>query len=631
MTSDPNDRLENPSEMPAEQPAGPESASSAPAAEGSEVPPESEGGDQAGQSGRRRVLIGSQRNPAAYRPKPKRDWEPIVEKTPQQAKPDKAKPDKAATDKAAALAQSPPASQPEQQEQQEQQEQPPAAAAEETAPAAVPPPAPPAAPPVREAPPAAAIEPAEPRPDVSAPAAASAPIRMAPLPGSSAVEPPEPPAAAEPAIDSAREPIAEAPSTRRFPPPNIRGRLPADLEEEFQQALGGVELGALIDQTEAVTKQAMLEPDTRCRGRVALIRHRDVFVELGGREQGILPLENFEAPPEIGSEIEVRVARFNREDGLYELSLPHGATSVEDWSDLEEGMVVEARITGHNAGGLECDVNHIRGFIPISQIALYRVENIEEFVGEKMRCVVTEANPARRNLVLSHRALLEREREEARKQLLATLEPGQVYEGTVRKLMDFGAFVELGSGVDGLLHVSELGWGRVSHPSEVVSEGQAVKVKIKKYDPATGRISLAYREMLPDPWEEVEQKYPQGAQVPGKVTKLMEFGAFVELEPGVEGLVHISELSHKKIWRVSDVVQEGEPVEVRVQSIDRAARRISLSIKDLTPAPETETKGKGDNEPGEPAQKSKVQRSAKKPLKGGVSRSSDGDKFGLKW
>jgi small subunit ribosomal protein S1 len=165
----------------------------------------------------------------------------------------------------------------------------------------------------------------------------------------------------------------------------------------------------------------------------------------------------------------------------------------------------------------------------------------------------------------------------------------------------------------------------------VVSEGQAVKVKIKKYDPATGRISLAYREMLPDPWEEVEQKYPQGTQVPGRVTKLMDFGAFVELEPGVEGLVHISELSHKKIWRVSDVVKEGEQVEVRVQSIDRAARRISLSIKDLTPAPETETKGKVDDEPGEPAQKSKVQRSAKKPLKGGVSRSSEGEKFGLKW
>lgn len=617
MTSDPNDRLENQSEMPAEQPAGLESASSGPATEGSEVPPELEGGDQASESGRRRVLIGSQRNPDAYRPKPKRDWEPIVEKTPEKGATEKAEPEKAAAPVQAPLAPQP--------------QQPPAAAAQDAAPAAVPPPPPPSAPPVPEAPPAPAIEPAGARPDVSSPAGATAPIRMAPLPGSPAVQPPEPPPAAEPTVYSAEELIAEAPSTKRFPPPNIRGRLPADLEEEFQQALGGVELESLIDQTEAVTKQTMLEPDTRCQGRVALIRHRDVFVELGGREQGILPLENFETPPEIGSEIEVRVARFNREDGLYELSLPHGATSVEDWSDLDEGIVVEARVTGHNAGGLECDVNHIRGFIPISQIALYRVENIEEFVGEKMRCVVTEANPARRNLVLSRRALLEREREEARKQLLATLEPGQVYEGTVRKLMDFGAFVELGSGVDGLLHVSELGWGRISHPSEVVSEGQAVKVKIKKYDPATGRISLAYREMLPDPWEEVEQKYPQGTQVRGKVTKLMEFGAFVEIEPGVEGLVHISELSHKKIWRVSDVVKEGEQVEVRIQSIDRAARRISLSIKDLTPAPETESKGKADEEPGEPAQKSKVQHSAKKPLKGGVSRSSEGEKFGLKW
>ncbi len=584
MTGDPNDRLEN---QPEPQAAGNGAA-------------EPENGSEQGE--RRKILIGSQRNPDAYRPKPKRDWEPVVEKKPETEKPVE-----------------PPAAQPVAAEVAK-----PAAGVEASVrptPAAVPVAAPAAGPPSAAA-----------APQAVAPVQAAAPA--APVPAAAAVEP----VAVEPiVVDEAlyAEPFeveAEATGTKKFPPPSIRGKLSADLEEEFEAALEGIELESLIAEGEAVTKQTVIEPDTRMKGRVVMIRSGDVFVELGGREQGIIPVRQFEGQAvELGATIDVRVVRFNREDGLYELALPHGAASIEDWGDLEEGMVVEAMVTGHNTGGLECEVNHIRGFIPISQIALYRVETIEEFVGEKLRCVVTEANESRRNLVLSRRAFLEREREEARKQLLESLQPGQVFEGTVRKLMDFGAFVDLGSGVDGLLHISELAYGRVKHPSEVVSEGQAIKVKIKKYDPATGRIGLAYRDMLPDPWEEVESRYPANTEAKGRVTKLMEFGAFVELEPGIEGLVHISELSHKKVWRVSDVVQEGQEVDVLVQSVDKAARRISLSMKGLIPAPESEQKGKKDEEPGEPALKSKVQRSAKTPLKGGLRSSSEGEKFGLKW
>ena len=565
MTSDPNDRLENQPEPQAEEGKTSESEPQAPE-NGSERPE------------RRKILIGSQRNPDAYRPKPKRDWEPVVE-------------EKVASEKPAEEASPTPT------EAVESVPQPP-----EPTPAPAPTPA------VE-----AVSVPAEPAPVEPAPVA---PASVAP--------------ASEPAVE---DPAVEDPAPgKKFPPPNIRGKLSADLEQEFEDALEGVELESLIAEGDAVTKQTMLEPDTRMKGRIVMIRSEDAFVELGGREQGIVPIRQFEEEvPEIGTEVDVRVVRFNREDGLYDLTLPHSAASVADWSDIDEGMVLEAMITGHNTGGLECEVNHIRGFIPISQISLYRVENIEEFVGEKFRCVVTEANERRGNLVLSRRAFLEREREEARKELLASLEPGQVFEGTIRKLMDFGAFVELGSGVDGLLHISELAYGRIKHPSEVVSEGQGIKVKIKNYDPATGRIGLAYRDMLPDPWEEVEDRYPPNTEAKGRVTKLMEFGAFVELEPGVEGLVHISELSHKKIWRVSDVVKEDEEVDVLVQSIDKSSRRISLSMKGLTPAPEGEKKDKKDDEPGEPAQKSKVQRSSKTPLKGGVSTNSDGHKFGLKW
>ncbi len=284
--------------------------------------------------------------------------------------------------------------------------------------------------------------------------------------------------------------------------------------------------------------------------------------------------------------------RFNAEEGLYDLSLPGMAVELGNWDEVHEGMLVDAQVTGHNTGGLECEVNHIRGFIPVSQISLYRVEDLAQFVGQRFACLITDANPARKNLVLSRRAVLEREKEEKKQAFFESLAPGQVYEGTVRKLMDFGAFVELGNGVDGLLHISQLSWGRIKHPSEVVQEGQPIRVRIEKIDRETGRIGLSYREMIENPWTAAAGKYPHNSVVRGKVTRLMEFGAFVELEPGVEGLVHISELSHKRIWRASDVVKEGEEVEVLVLNVNPEAQRMSLSIKGYPPRPSREEGGR---------------------------------------
>jgi small subunit ribosomal protein S1 len=342
-------------------------------------------------------------------------------------------------------------------------------------------------------------------------------------------------------------------------------------------------------------------------------------------------LVQFETPPEPGATVDVVVARFNRDDGLYELTLPHVSARVEDWSDLNEGMVVEARVTGHNTGGLECEVNRIRGFIPISQIALYRVDNLAEFVDQKLTCVVTEANPERRNLVLSRRAVLEREREEARQAMLESLAPGQTREGVVRKLVDFGAFVDLGSGVDGLLHVSQMSWSRISHPREICQEGQTIKVRVEKFDAASGRIGLTYRDMLENPWTDVEKKYPARTAVRGKVMKLMEFGAFVELEPGVEGLVHISELSRKHVRRVSDVVKEGEEIQVMVLSVDPQAKRISLSMKDLLPPEPEPAKEEAPPPPEQPPPPAKTPKKPAQPLQGGLGRSPGGSRFGLKW
>jgi small subunit ribosomal protein S1 len=414
-----------------------------------------------------------------------------------------------------------------------------------------------------------------------------------------------------------------------FPEVSFRGPLTADLEEELNQAMGDVPLDDLLGTSESLTSQPQLELETEHTGRILAISRDNVFVELGSREQGVVSARQLPAPPEVGSLIQVIVKRYLSDDGLYELSIPNVAASVGDWSDLNEGMLVEAQVTGHNAGGLECEVNHLRGFIPVSQVSMYRVENLEEFVGQRFTCLVSEANPQRRNLVLSRRAVLERERADARQQLLGSLEVGQVRDGVVRKLMDFGAFVDLG-GVDGLVHISQLSWARVKHPNEVLQEGQPIKVRINKIDPENGKISLGYRDMLENPWQQAAAKYPANGVARGVVTKLMEFGAFVQLEPGVEGLVHVSELSPKRVWRVADVVSEGQEVEVLVLSIDVANQRMSLSMKALAAKPEPAKKDEqaAADEPAAPVAPKK-QRS--EPLKGGLGNASGGDRFGLKW
>ena len=309
----------------------------------------------------------------------------------------------------------------------------------------------------------------------------------------------ETPLAALQAAAAARA-MAETVEAARPARPSRREATSPEMEDDLAEALGGASLDELMYVGDAVSRQILLEPESRHRGRVVAVRRDDVFVELGGREQGCLSVRQFPEPPKPGTVIEVVVRKFQAEEGLYELTLPGAAAEVGDWESLSEGMLVEAQVTGHNTGGLECDVNHLRGFIPASQVSLWRVEDLGQFVSQRLTCLVTEVNPRRRNLVLSRRAVLEREKEEAKKNFFESLQPGQVHQGVVRKLLDFGAFVELGGGVDGLLHVSQLLWGRVNHPSDVLSEGQTIQVKIEKVDRESGRIGLSYRDMLENPW-----------------------------------------------------------------------------------------------------------------------------------
>jgi small subunit ribosomal protein S1 len=438
---------------------------------------------------------------------------------------------------------------------------------------------------------------------------------------------------------AAGAPMTDRPDAKRksYPPPNIRAQLSPEQQAELDAAMGGTSLDELMTAS-ADAGSTHLAAETRVKARVAAIHDQDVFFDLGVANQGVAQLTQFDPAPEIGAEIELIVVRFNEEQGLYEVSKPTAAVDVGRWDEVHEGQIIEVTITGANKGGLECQVSGIRGFIPMGQISLFRIENAAEFVGQRLACVVTEANRRRKNLVLSHRAVMERERKELRDQVLAEIAAGQIREGIVRSLQEFGAFVDLG-GVDGLIHVSQMSWERIGHPSEVLVVGQTVKVRVEKVNSETGKISLAYRDLGANPWESAPSKYPIGAKVKGTVSKLMQFGAFVKLEPGVEGLIHISELGHGRVQRVGDVLSEGQEVEAKVLSIDANAQRISLSLKALLPPPERPAEKRPERpEPKAPPEptpeelkRQEKRREKEKLLKGGIGGPSGGEQFGLKW
>ncbi|MEX0866447.1 MAG: S1 RNA-binding domain-containing protein, partial [Pirellulales bacterium] len=409
--------------------------------------------------------------------------------------------------------------------------------------------------------------------------------------------------------------------------PNLRSQLSDEMQREYEAALGGGELDSLLTRGAAdVVKQ--LEEGSEQTGTIVSMREESVFVDLGGRDQGVLSSKQFPEAPQIGQQVTIRINSFNAADGLYEVSLPGAAMDVADWSDLSEGAVLDVIVTGHNKGGLDAEVNRIRGFIPISQIDVFRVDDLEQFVGQKFTCVATEVNPEKRNLVLSRRAIIEREREQQREKLLEALEVGQTREGVVRKLEKFGAFVDIG-GLDGLIHISKLSWDHVRHPSDVLEVGQTIKVRIEKIDAASGKIGLGYRDLFESPWVKAAENYAPGAIVKGVVSKVADFGAFVKLEPGVEGLVHISEIAHHRVNRAADYLKEGEEVETKVLTVDPDKQRIGLSIKALTDRPESAKTSKQDDYPEVESPKIKNKHSGE--LKGGTNSGAGGDQFGLKW
>jgi len=322
------------------------------------------------------------------------------------------------------------------------------------------------------------------------------------------------------------------------------------------------------------------EPGALIRAEVVSVSGEDVFVDLGGKHQGVVARSQFKEPPGVGAHLELLVDRFDADAGLLILSR-EGAIKKAAWDSLAVGTLVEGRVTGMNKGGLEVDLQGIRAFMPASQVDATRMQDISLLIGERVRCEVIELDRRDKSVLVSRRKVIEAERAAARDKLLAELEAGQTRQGVVTRLLDFGAFVDLG-GVEGLLHISDMSWSRLHEAREAVQPGQSLKVKVLKFDAETGRISLGLKQLAPDPWEQVARKYPVGSRLKGRVTRLADFGAFVELEPGVDGLIPISELSWiKRLRHPAEVVQEGQIVEVAVLRVEPDKKRVSLGMKQI--------------------------------------------------
>ena len=344
--------------------------------------------------------------------------------------------------------------------------------------------------------------------------------------------------------------------------------------------------GKLVPNYDATIKP--FEEGDVVSGQVVRIDKDEVLVDIGYKSEGVIPSNELSIRRSVdpadevslGEQVDALVLTKEDQEGRLLLSKKR-ARFEKAWRKIEaaaeSGEPVEGTVIEVVKGGLILDLG-VRGFLPASLVDIRRVHNLEEFKGQTLECKVIELNRSRNNVVLSRRAVLEEARKEVREEILGRLRPGMVVEGKISNIVDFGAFVDL-EGIDGLIHISELSWSHVNHPSEVLSVGETVRVKVLDIDRERQRISLGLKQTQEDPWRRVLDEYKPGDALEGKVTKVVAFGAFVEIVPGVEGLVHISELAEHHVENPSEVVSPGDQVWVRILEIDESRRRISLSVK----------------------------------------------------
>lgn len=320
------------------------------------------------------------------------------------------------------------------------------------------------------------------------------------------------------------------------------------------------------------------------KGKVIGVTSKEIQVDIGYKSEGVIAIEEFydSKSIKVGDEVEVLIESKENDEGMVVLS-KRKAERMQVWekivSEHKEGDMVQGRVTKKVKGGLTVDIG-VEAFLPASQVFLKGFGNLNQLLGQTLNFVIVKINKPRKNIVVSRKDAILRERDAAKGKLMDDLKPGQLIPGTVKNITDFGAFINLAPGVDGLLHITDMSWGRVSHPSELVAVGDKIEVMLLAVDKTSGKLSLGLKQKTPNPWEQVDVKYPVGSRLKGKVVNLVPYGAFVELEKGIEGLVHISEFSWtKRIGHPSEVLAIGDMIEAVVLNIDKANQKISLGIK----------------------------------------------------
>ncbi len=344
---------------------------------------------------------------------------------------------------------------------------------------------------------------------------------------------------------------------------------------------------------------ANLEKGQTVEGTVVEINDQGVYVDVNYKTDGFIPLRELsnsdvsDPHDEVSLDEKIKVVILTLEDDEGNMILSKKRADQEvAWDEIEKihenDEIIEAEVKKEVKGGLVADVG-LRGFIPASHVSIGYVEDLSDFVGKTLNLKVIEVDRNNNNVVLSAKKVMEEERAEAKEETLENLEKGQEITGKVTKLVDFGAFIDIG-GIEGLLHISEMSWGRIDHPSSVLNEGQEVEIKVLEVDRDNERISLGYKQLLPDPWEEFARKHYEGEVIEGKITKIVDFGAFMEVEDGIEGLIHISQLSHRHVKTADEVVSVDEEREAKIINIDPEQKRVGLSIKELEEPEEKEKK-----------------------------------------
>ncbi len=360
----------------------------------------------------------------------------------------------------------------------------------------------------------------------------------------------------------------------------------AEVDREVEEAMAAMNSTDLAELSGGgpVSSQGV-EEGAELTGTVVNVSDDDIFLEFGAKLQGVLPRSQFgkKETIEVGRRVDVTVERMDNESGLLIVNRK-GAVQRATWTTLQKGMLVQGRVTGVVKGGLELDLKGLRAFMPASHASLGQLKDTSVLLNEVMECEVLEVDRKHKNILVSHRKVLAKKREEAKGELRGSLEEGQRRKGVVKTIMEYGAFVDLG-GMDGLLHIRELSWGTVNKVTDVLSEGQEVEVIVLKYDKEADRISLGLKQTLADPWSGLGDKYATGTKLKVRIVRITNFGAFAELEPGVEGLIPVSEMGWSRVQAPSDVVSVGDMVDCAVIRIELDKKRLALSMKQASADP----------------------------------------------